>query len=37
MAQQTGNHVGTLVRIHPNNHIPEDNPFIDHNDVLPKI
>ena len=37
MAQQTGNHVGTLVRIHPDGRVPEDNPFVGRDDVRPEI
>ncbi|MFA5682960.1 MAG: PQQ-dependent sugar dehydrogenase [Lysobacteraceae bacterium] len=29
-AQDLGNHLGTIVRIHPDGSIPADNPYVDH-------
>lgn len=36
-AQNLGNHIGSIVRIHPDGSVPDDNPFIGHADVRPEI
>lgn len=37
MAQQLSNHMGTLIRIHPDGTVPADNPFVGRDDALPEI
>ncbi len=36
-AQELDSHFGTIVRIHANGTVPEDNPFLDHAGALPEI
>ncbi|MEX2576560.1 MAG: PQQ-dependent sugar dehydrogenase, partial [Halofilum sp. (in: g-proteobacteria)] len=36
-AQDLGDHVGTIVRIHPDGSIPQDNPFVDQADARDEI
>ncbi len=36
-AQDVSNHLGTIVRIHPDGTIPSDNPFVDREDAKPEI
>jgi len=36
-AQKPENHLGALVRIHPDGSIPQDNPFIGQDNVMPEI
>lgn len=36
-AQDRSNHLGTIVRIHPDGSVPEDNPFVGHEDAEPEI
>lgn len=36
-AQNTANHQGTIVRLHDDGRIPDDNPFVGRSDVLPEI
>jgi len=35
--QDLGNHAGTVMRLMREGHIPKDNPFLKHKDVLPEI
>lgn len=37
MAQNTGNHQGTIARVNDDGSIPKDNPFLNRSDVLPEI
>ena len=36
-AQDTTNHNGTVMRLHDDGSVPDDNPFVGSNDVLPEI
>ncbi|WP_111642950.1 PQQ-dependent sugar dehydrogenase [Marinimicrobium alkaliphilum] len=36
-AQSLENHIGTVVRLHDDGRIPEDNPYVDHDTALPEI
>jgi glucose/arabinose dehydrogenase len=36
-AQDPTNHIGTVVRIHTDGSVPEDNPFVDHPENRPEI
>jgi len=36
-AQDLSNHLGTVVRIHPDGTVPEDNPFVGQDGALPEI
>jgi glucose/arabinose dehydrogenase len=36
-AQDLSDHLGTIVRIHPDGSVPADNPFVDRGDVKPEI
>ena len=36
-AQDTGNHLGTIVRINPDGSVPADNPFVGRSGARPKI
>ena len=36
-AQNLGNHLGTVVRIAPDGSVPDDNPFVGQNGVMPEI
>lgn len=36
-AQDRANHIGTIVRLHPDGAVPQDNPFIGDSDALPEI
>jgi len=36
-AQDPGNHLGAIVRIHPDGSVPEDNPFVGRADAKPEI
>ncbi|MBY6203516.1 PQQ-dependent sugar dehydrogenase [Halomonas denitrificans] len=36
-AQDLGSHIGKLVRLNPDGSVPDDNPFIGRDDVLPEI
>lgn len=36
-AQNVGNHLGTIVRVNLDGSVPDDNPFVDHEDALPEI
>ncbi len=36
-AQDLSNHMGTIVRIHPDGSVPADNPFVGREDALPEI
>lgn len=36
-AQRLDDHAGTIVRLHDDGRVPEDNPFIGRDDVLPEI
>jgi aldose sugar dehydrogenase len=36
-AQDLTNHLGTVVRLHPDGSVPEDNPFVGRSDALPEI
>jgi aldose sugar dehydrogenase len=36
-SQDLTNHIGTIVRLHDDGRVPEDNPFVDHADALPEI
>lgn len=36
-AQDLGDHVGTIVRLHDDGRVPEDNPFVGRSDALPEI
>lgn len=36
-AQDLDKHQGTIVRIHPDGRVPDDNPFLNRADVLPEI
>src|SRR5690606_6592792 len=36
-AQDLSDHLGTVVRIHPDGSVPEDNPFVDQEGALPEI
>lgn len=36
-AQDRTNHQGTIVRLHDDGRVPEDNPFVGRDDVLPEI
>jgi len=35
--QDNSNHIGTVVRIHPDGSVPEDNPYVGDDDALPEI
>lgn len=36
-AQDLDKHQGTIVRLHADGRVPDDNPFVDHADALPEI
>jgi aldose sugar dehydrogenase len=36
-AQELGSHLGKIVRIRPDGSVPDDNPFVGRDDVLPEI
>ena len=36
-AQDLTNHQGTVIRLHDDGRVPDDNPFVDHPDALPEI
>lgn len=36
-AQDLSNHAGTIVRLHDDGRVPDDNPFLDRRDALPEI
>ena len=36
-AQDLGNHAGSVMRLYPDGRVPEDNPFVNRDDVLPEI
>jgi aldose sugar dehydrogenase len=36
-AQRLDDHAGKIVRLHDDGRVPEDNPFIEHDDALPEI
>ena len=36
-AQDTGNHNGTVMRLHDDGSVPDDNPFVGNDDILPEI
>ncbi|MFY2826632.1 PQQ-dependent sugar dehydrogenase [Ruegeria sp. MALMAid1280] len=36
-AQDTSNHMGSVIRINRNGTVPEDNPFVENDDVRPEI
>ncbi len=36
-AQDLGDHAGKLLRLNDDGSVPEDNPFVDHDDALPEI
>jgi glucose/arabinose dehydrogenase len=36
-AQDLTNHIGTIVRLHDDGSVPDDNPFVDHPTALPEI
>ena len=36
-SQELFNHAGSVMRLFPDGRVPEDNPFIERNDVLPEI
>ena len=36
-AQNPSNHIGTVVRLHDDGSVPDDNPFVDDDDVLPEV
>ncbi|MEE2669512.1 MAG: PQQ-dependent sugar dehydrogenase [Gemmatimonadota bacterium] len=36
-AQDRTNHMGTIVRLHDDGRVPQDNPFVDRNDALAEI
>ncbi|WP_026959339.1 PQQ-dependent sugar dehydrogenase [Aliagarivorans taiwanensis] len=36
-SQELDNHLGKLIRIHPDGSVPDDNPFVKRSDALPEI
>jgi aldose sugar dehydrogenase len=36
-AQDLSDHAGTTLRLHDDGRVPDDNPFVDHDDALPEI
>jgi aldose sugar dehydrogenase len=36
-AQRLDDHAGSLIRIHPDGRVPDDNPFVNHADARPEI
>jgi aldose sugar dehydrogenase len=36
-AQELDSHIGTIVRIHPDGSVPDDNPFVDNGEALAEI
>jgi aldose sugar dehydrogenase len=36
-AQELDNHIGTLIRLHDDGRVPDDNPFLGRDDALPEI
>lgn len=36
-AQKPSNHLGAIIRIHDDGSVPNDNPFVDHENYLPEI